>query len=1068
MQRNKCKSSFAQKRTARTAAQEAAQLAIPSSHTRSVAAVCRAAIAPFLLFCIVVCTLICVLFCTGCSGDSASETTQTKRLIKSVTYETIDDFDLDGKTIAVVTGTIYGPEIEKRYPSAKISYYTAFPDAFTALQGNKVDAIIYDEPIVVVAANEKVFISATSESLIDTDIAFGFPKKDESLPLIAQVNDYLADLEEDGTLDVLRTKWLSGDVAGLTVDIDYTKLPATNGTLVLGISSVNTPFEFFSEGKIVGYEIEIVFSFCEKYGYAVEILDSNFDGALASVSAGKCDIAACDFSITEERKKNIYFSSPTVNVSSPLVYLSNDEDLAAINTPITDLDSLSGKRIGVVAKSAAASVASGVAGKLGDVKFYAAAFDLAQALSDGKIDAYICDADVCEQMCSANSSHVILDEKIGDGTLARVILSSAGNAGGSWIDGVVEGFDSTFITENRWQMFLTGIFNTLIITIASLILGTILGYLLYLLCRNGGRIANGFVDFCVWLITGMPVVVLLMILFYIIFGRSPISEVAVAVIGFTLIFATSVIGMLKTGVSAVDEGQEEAASILGYSREQIFRLIVLPQAIRHVLPLYKGEIVTLLKATAIVGYIAVQDLTKVGDIIRSRTFEAFFPLLAVAIIYFVLAALLKLFMKVLLAQTSLENRSQEKILKGINPNESDETIAQKTRSVTADNDSGGTGNQGPLVQIRHMQKSYGSVTPIRDFNADINKGEVISVIGPSGCGKSTLFRCITLLDPPTAGQVIVSGEDITAPGYDMRTSKLRMGMVFQKFNLFAHWTVIENVMNPQITLLGRSRQEAYDESCRLLSAVGMLGKLFSYPSELSGGQQQRVAIARTLGMNPDIILFDEPTSALDPTSVSEVQRVIRNLSDEGRTMMIVTHEMRFAREVCNRVFYMDEGGLYEEGSPVQVFGAPVKELTKKFMRRMRIVDVAFMCGAPDFPSVTAAADLLRNRYSLPFRVSARLDAAVEELCRIALIPRLSKKDRMRIEFDYDAQRNEVIMTVDYTGPELNPLDSDDAISLAMIKWLLHSINFSFGPADSDGFTNHVQAILNIGEEPKAR
>ncbi|MBQ9721574.1 MAG: amino acid ABC transporter ATP-binding protein, partial [Oscillospiraceae bacterium] len=224
-----------------------------------------------------------------------------------------------------------------------------------------------------------------------------------------------------------------------------------------------------------------------------------------------------------------------------------------------------------------------------------------------------------------------------------------------------------------------------------------------------------------------------------------------------------------------------------------------------------------------------------------------------------------------------------------------------------------------MIELKHLNKAYENAEPLRDVSITVNDGDVIAVIGPSGTGKSTLLRCINLLEKPTGGQIFLNGQEITAKGYDARRARRKMGMVFQSFNLFGHLTVIENLMTPPMDLLRKSKQEAYDTAVELLRRVGLSDKALNYPDELSGGQQQRVAIARTLSMDPEIILLDEPTSALDPTLVSEVQSVIRDLSRTGKTMMIVTHEMNFARSISNRVFYMDEGGIYEDGAPEDIF-----------------------------------------------------------------------------------------------------------------------------------------------------
>jgi len=244
-----------------------------------------------------------------------------------------------------------------------------------------------------------------------------------------------------------------------------------------------------------------------------------------------------------------------------------------------------------------------------------------------------------------------------------------------------------------------------------------------------------------------------------------------------------------------------------------------------------------------------------------------------------------------------------------------------------------------MIELQHLKKQYESATPLEDVSVTINKGDIIAVIGPSGTGKSTLLRCINLLERPTSGRILLDGTDITDPKCDLNRVRLKLGMVFQSFNLYEHLTVVENCTLAQTTLLRRSRREAYDKAMELLYSVGMDKQALQYPSSLSGGQKQRAAIARTLATDPEIILFDEPTSALDPLMVGEVESVIAQLSREGRTMMIVTHSMEFAQRISNRAFYMDAGGIYEDGTPEQIFENPQKELTRRFIYQLTGVDL---------------------------------------------------------------------------------------------------------------------------------
>ncbi|HJH56955.1 MAG TPA: amino acid ABC transporter ATP-binding protein, partial [Euryarchaeota archaeon] len=220
-----------------------------------------------------------------------------------------------------------------------------------------------------------------------------------------------------------------------------------------------------------------------------------------------------------------------------------------------------------------------------------------------------------------------------------------------------------------------------------------------------------------------------------------------------------------------------------------------------------------------------------------------------------------------------------------------------------------------MIEIRNLGKSFGDHEVLKDISLDVHKGEVISIIGPSGCGKSTFLRSINLLERPTSGSIKVEGVDILDPDTDVDMLRRKIGMVFQSFNLFPHKTVKENVMLAPVKLKIMTEEEASEKADMILKRVGLLNKADQYPSRLSGGQQQRVAIARALAMNPDVMLFDEPTSALDPEMVGEVLKIIKGLADYGMTMLVVTHEMGFAREISDRVLFFDEGVIAEENTP---------------------------------------------------------------------------------------------------------------------------------------------------------
>lgn len=237
----------------------------------------------------------------------------------------------------------------------------------------------------------------------------------------------------------------------------------------------------------------------------------------------------------------------------------------------------------------------------------------------------------------------------------------------------------------------------------------------------------------------------------------------------------------------------------------------------------------------------------------------------------------------------------------------------------------------PVIRIQNLKKTFGDNEVLKDVNLNVNRGEVVVVLGPSGSGKSTMLRCINLLEEPTSGHIYFEDQDITAKGVDINDVRARLGMVFQNFNLFPHLTAKGNVMLAQRKVLKRSREEAERVAIEELGKVGLSERTDYKPSELSGGQQQRVAIARALAMNPHVMLFDEATSALDPELVRDVLGVMKDLAKQGMTMIVVTHEMGFARDVADRVVFMDGGVIVEEGSPEQVFDNPQSERTKDFL-----------------------------------------------------------------------------------------------------------------------------------------
>ena len=819
---------------------------------------------------------------------------------------------------------------------------------------------------------------------------------------------------------------------------------------------------------------------------------------------------------------------------------------------------------------------------------------------------------------------------------------------------VAESFSNNLILENRYRMILDGLQVTLLITFCAVVLGTILGGLVCWMRMSRRQWLQQTAKVYIDLMRGTPVLVLLMLMYYVVMAPLNATGIVVAIVTFAMNTAAYISEMLRTTIQGIDHGQTEAGLALGFTPRQTFFKIVLPQVIKAVMPVYQGEVVSLLKGTSIVGYIAVADMTRASDLIRSRTFDAFFPLIVTATIYFLMAWLIGLLLQSLVqrqrmkatvaavvltlsgllcyvptltsqlspvnpspvnSQLSTSNSQLSNALKGKNvaviigsiqdiavtgmapdanilrvTSETDllaslengkvDVIGEENLSVTFNKEiaakvdtvnagippipigacfrldntqlkqdfdsflsdirqdstyqhiysrwryaedpaavpipqqrgkgqtlrvaifpalppfsficsgkpsgleidiltewanrrnwqleflamdfasqipavqtnkvdmamgaismteerqkqvlfsegyidshivlatrkgeagilsltsapspkgegsdylwgelailiiiiSGGTWfflrrrrfttlhstplslGEGSGVRLVHLRKSYGSLDVLRDITVDIHRGEVISIIGPSGTGKSTLLRCLNLLEQPTDGSIVVDGEDILAKGYPVNTLRQKMGMVFQSFNLFEHKTVLENVIFAPCQLRHQPVAQAREEGLALLRKVGLAEKANVYPSSLSGGQKQRVAIARALAMKPDVILFDEPTSALDPTMVGEVLSVIRQLAKEGMTMLIVTHEMKFAHDVSTRIFFMYDGYIHEDGSPRQIFESPVHSATKVFIQRIR--KEVFEIGGPDFDflGMHSAVNAFCHKYGIP-------------------------------------------------------------------------------------------------------
>lgn len=458
---------------------------------------------------------------------------------KNNVQQTITDISqLNGHKIGVVTGTILDVMTDENIENARKEYFETYSDLIIGLKQGKVSAYLTDEPIARVQCAEQKGIRYLEEYISHDDYAFAFSKTERGGALRDCFNEYLSEIRADGTLKEIEDKWFGDDESAKNVA--YPASSGSAGTLRFITTGDVAPFSYVKDEKIVGYDIDVLCRFCEKYGYGLEISDATMAAIIPALVTEKADLAACCITVTEERSQSVYFS---------------------------DADYKGGVVVVVADESTAAE----------DMGFF---------------------------------------------------------------ENLKESFYKNFIKESRWKMLLSGLGITVLISVCSGLLGAVLGFGVCMMRRCQNKIPRGIAAVYIRIMQGTPILVFLMILYYVIFGKSDISPVIVAIIGFAVNFSAYVSEMMRMGIASVDKGQNEAALALGYTKRQSFFKVVFPQAARHFLPVIKGEFISLVKMTSIVGYITIQDLTKASDIIRSRTYEAFFPLIVTAIIYFAISWLL--------------------------------------------------------------------------------------------------------------------------------------------------------------------------------------------------------------------------------------------------------------------------------------------------------------------------------------------------------------------------------------------------------------------------------------------
>ena len=479
-----------------------------------------------------------------------------------------------GKKIGIQTGSANEDVTLEKLPDSEYVYFENSSDLILALQQEKIDAFVEDEPVAREISIEKSDITYLKKILVKDDYSLGFQKGTETSKVYKdQFNKMLSELWSSGEIDRLITKWFEGSESEKV--IDRSGLTGENGELRIAARSNKPPFSYFENGEFTGYAVELVTMFARRYGYTLKFEDTNLSAMLAGLSANKYDIGVSCLSITEERKKSIDFSDTFYNGGMVLVIRSKDLKSSGTDTAVSSKDENKG-----------------------------------------------------------------------------------------FFESIAESFEKNFVKEDRWKLILQGIGTTCAITLLTVLFGSILAFLICMFRRVDSLLAKTICNLYVKLLQGTPMVVLLMILYYVVFGKSGFDALWVAVIGFSLNFGAYGSEIMRSGIESIDNGQREAALALGFTENQGFFKFIFPQAAVRFLPVYRGEIISLLKNTSIVGYIAIQDLTKMSDIIRSRTFEAFFPLIATAVIYFILAWIISFALaKVLKVVDPKQNK--KKTVKGV-------------------------------------------------------------------------------------------------------------------------------------------------------------------------------------------------------------------------------------------------------------------------------------------------------------------------------------------------------------------------------------------------------------------
>jgi polar amino acid transport system permease protein len=747
--------------------------------------------------------------------------------------------------------------------------------------------------------------------------------------------------------------------------------------LRVGSDLTYPPYAYLDGGRPAGFEVEFMQAVGRRLDRPVEFVDTRFEQLIPQLRAGGFDVIASALYVTEARAAQVAYV-PHLTTGNSIVERS-------AGPAYTDPAALCGHTVGVIKGGDVATQLRSAPCANGpiDVRDFGTDSEATQALLAGQLDAQVTDAAVARSVVDANHGTL----RIGSTALLYPIpVGLAVAKGNTALADEIRGAIAAMRSDGSYQALLDrynlappddvavakalgqqaaaagapafdwgyvaslfadpDFYRAAVVVVALAVTGwaiaVLLGMGVALAMLSQHPLLRRVATTYVWFFRSLPLLVLLIFVYnapLLLPGLRPVVGIpfVAGLVAIVLSETAYIAEIHRGGLQSVASGQGEAARALGVRWRDVQRRVVVPQAFRIALPALGNQLVTIIKLTSLVSAISLSELLLVGQRLYTQNFKVLETLLAVALYYVALVTVFDLGLRALERHLDVRRRHAVAVAPADDTGELPEPAARARVPHAGD----------VVLDVRGVVVEYGSTRVLDGIDLTVHRGEVVALIGPSGSGKTTLVRSLNAMAPISGGDVLFHGEPV---GYhrddDGRVHRVgdaalagqreRIGMVFQQFNLFPHMTVLDNVTFAPRTLHRVEPADAERQARELLGKVGMAAHAAKYPHQLSGGQQQRVAIARALAMDPEVVLFDEPTSALDPELVGEVLQVMTELAAEGLTMVVVTHEMRFAREVADWVVVLDHGRAVEQGSADEVFGSPTTERTRKFLDRVTV------------------------------------------------------------------------------------------------------------------------------------